>query len=55
MVLDVVVEIAAQGIEIGPTGAQDFGGRWIIDHGEQQMLNRNQLMALLTSVHEGHM
>ena len=52
--LDVIVEVATQVVEIGAAGTQDFGRGRIVYHGEQQVLDRDQLVAFLPSIHKGH-
>ncbi len=42
-------------VDVRGTGAQHFGGRRIVEQGQQQMLHGNKLVAFLPRLHEGHM
>jgi hypothetical protein len=50
-----VAQLFFQLVEIGPAGPQDIGGGGIVDHGKQQMLHADELVALAPGVHERHM
>lgn len=47
-------QVLAQLIQVGAAGAQHIGGRGVVEHGQQQVFNADELMAFLTCVHEGH-
>ena len=47
-------QLSTQGVQIRATGAQHFGGGWIIQQCQQQMLDGHEFVALLTSLLEGH-
>jgi hypothetical protein len=42
----------AQLVEVGPTGPQHTGGCLVVQQGEQQMLDRHELMTLGTGLLE---
>ena len=52
--LDEVGQLAAQQVEIGTAGAQDLGRGGVVHQGEQQVLDRHELVTLLARLLEGH-
>ena len=52
--LDEVGQHAAQFIEIDAAGLQHFGRRRVVEHREQQVLDRDELVLLLPGLHERH-
>ena len=54
VLVDEVGEQLAQLLDVGGAGAQDLGRRRIVQQRQQQMLHGDELVALLPSVHEGH-
>ena len=54
VVVDEVAQVLTQVLDVGRARAQHFGCRRIIQQGEQQVLDRNELMACLTCFHERH-
>ncbi len=54
MLFNELAELVAHRIEIGATGAQHLGCRRIVQHRHQQMLHRNEFVAFLSRIHEGH-
>ena len=55
VVLDEVRKGFAQVVYVGRTGAQHLGCARVVQQGEQQMLHRDELVALLARLHKGHM
>ena len=54
VVLDEVGQRLAQVVDVGAAGAQHFGRAGIVQQGQQQVLHGDELVALLTRFHEGH-
>ena len=53
--LDEIGQFLAQVIQIGCARAQHLGCGRIVQHGEQQVFHRDELVPLLPGLHKGHM
>ena len=51
---DVLCEVLAQLVHVCAAGAQHLGGGGVIEQREQQVLDRNELVAFLAGLHERH-
>ena len=51
---DELAQIAAQLIDIAAARAQGFGGRWIVEQGQQQVFDGNKFVALLPCFDKSH-
>jgi hypothetical protein len=47
-------QLLAQAFNVCGTGAEDFGGRWIIEERQKQVLDGYEFVPLLPRLHEGH-
>jgi len=54
VVFDKSCQRLAQVIDVGRAGAQHFGGAGVVQQGQQQVLDRDELVALLTRLDKGH-
>ena len=54
VVLDEVGERRAQVVDVGRAGAQDLCGARVVQQSEQQVLHRDELVALLPGLDKGH-
>ena len=54
MALDEIGQLLAQIIDVGRASAQHFRRRGVVQHGEEEMFDRDEFVALLPSLHEGH-
>ncbi len=54
VLVDEVGEHAAQLVEVDAAGLEDFGGRRIVEHREQQVLDGDELMLLLPRLDKSH-
>ena len=54
VLLDEVRQNATQLVEIDAAGLQDLGGRRVVEHREQQVLDRDELVLLLPGLDKGH-
>ena len=54
VVLDEVGKRLAQIVNIGRAGAQHFGCTGVVQQGQQQVFNGNELVALLACLDKGH-
>jgi len=54
VLIDEVSKALAQFVHIDGAGTQHFGCCRVVEHGQQQVLDSNELMALLPRVHECH-
>ena len=54
VVLDEMGQRLTQVINLRGTGAQDLSRTRVVQQSQQQMLDRDELMPLLTRLHEGH-
>lgn len=54
VVVDEIAQVLTQILDVGRARAQHLGCRRIIQQGEQQVLDRNELMARLACFHERH-
>ncbi len=54
VVLDEIAQSFAQIIDVGCASAQHFGGAGVVQQSQQQVLNRNEFVALLTGLNKGH-
>ena len=52
--LDEAEQALAQVVEVGRAGAQHFGGRRVVEQRHQQVLDGDELVALLPGLDEGH-
>ena len=51
---DEIGQHAAQLVEVDAAGLQDFGGRRVVEHREQQVLDRDELVLLLPGLDKSH-
>ena len=54
VVLDEIGQRLAQVIDVGRAGTQNFGRTRVVQQGKQQMLHRDELVALLAGLDERH-
>ena len=54
VIRDKLGERLAQIIHVGRAGLQNLGSRGVIEQRKQQMLHRDELVPLLSSLNEGH-
>jgi hypothetical protein len=52
--LDEAEQALPQVVEVGRAGAQHFGGRRVVEERHQQVLDGDELVALLPGLDEGH-
>ena len=52
--LDEVGQARAQLFDLRRAGLEHFGGRGVVEQGEQQVLGRDELVALLACLDKGH-
>ena len=48
-------QLLAKRVDVGGAGAQNLGCRRVVDQGQQQMLHRDEFVALLAGLDKGHM
>ena len=49
-----ITQVLTQIVDVGRTGAKHLRRRRVVQQGQQQVLDRNELVALLTRLDEGH-
>ena len=54
VVLDEIAQGFAQIIDVGGASAQHFGRAGVVQQGQQQVLNGDEFVALLTGFNKGH-
>jgi hypothetical protein len=54
VLVDEIGQILAQCIDVAAAGAQHFGGGRVVEQREQQVLDGDELVALLTRFDKGH-